>query len=140
MSAAQTVNATFTAQTHGKLASCTFKATSNKVHKGKKGKHPKPPTVGLSAKCDQAVSARLTGSVTEQLPKKHGKKRTKVFALGTVQASLLAGVTKSLTLKFPSSALSALMHGRKESASFTLTVTNANGRRQFTVAIVALKL
>jgi hypothetical protein len=145
LSADESVSATFTARTHvtppvtpPAAAACTLKAVSSKVQKPKKRKHGKP-TVALVVKCDQAVSATLTGSVTEQLGKKHGKKRTKVFALGPVHSSLGAGVAKTLTLSFPASALSALANGKRESASFTLTATNANGRRQVTVAIRALK-
>ena len=138
MSDSQSVSATFTRSGSSSVitkipSGCSLKVFSSKVHKPKT-RHG-VSTVSVAAKCDQAVSVTLTGALTEKL----AKHRTKVLALGHVNASLVAGVAKTLVLKIPASALKALAHGTKESATFTLTATNANGTVRSTAAIQKLK-
>jgi uncharacterized repeat protein (TIGR02543 family) len=111
--------------------SCSLRADSAKVllKKPKKGK-PKtqPGTLQFTAKCDQAVSATLTGNliVTEATKKKKHKNVT--FKVGPVRASITPDTATTITVKLPGAALGALKKHDSMSGSFTLTATNANGK------------
>ena len=126
---------------------CKLTPGSNKVllrdKKSKPGKRPdaKPGMLALVAICDQAANVTLKGNVTEPLGKgpERGNQRRKVFKLTIARASLTARDAKVLLMKFPAKALRALQHGSKESATFTLIATNANGTTRVTTRIGALK-
>lgn len=127
-------------------AKCTLKATSNKVllaapkGKAKKGA-PKPGTVVLTVKCNQAGKVKLTGTLTQLIGSKpkHGKQKSKTYKLGPVNGSVKAGRALTLSVKLPAAAVTALGKGAKESATFTLTATNANGTGRATTKIATLK-
>jgi hypothetical protein len=114
---------------------CSLTAVSNKVSIPK---HKHQGTLTLKATCDQASAATLRGAITEVF-KTHGKRHTKVFQLGTVHATLNGGARGLLVMNVPAGALDALQRGAAESASFTLTATNANGTARVTAGIRALK-
>jgi len=127
--------------------SCTLKPLSNTVllakPKPKKG-HKSNASVGtlsLTATCNQAVSVRLTGVLTELVGKKpkHGKQKTKSFDLGPVSSALAAGAGKTLVLKLPNGAISGLESKAKESATLTLIATNANGQGRASASITSLR-
>ncbi|HET6869427.1 MAG TPA: hypothetical protein VFH80_26185 [Solirubrobacteraceae bacterium] len=112
-------------------ARCTLKAVSNKVllaaRKGKAAKRaPKPGTVSLTVKCNQAGKVKLTGTLTQLIGAKpnHGKQKSKTYRLGPVSGSVKAGRVLTLTIKLPAGAVTALGRGAKESARFT-AVTGA---------------
>ncbi|HTU86405.1 MAG TPA: hypothetical protein VMF57_12575 [Solirubrobacteraceae bacterium] len=127
-------------------AKCTLKASGSKVllaapkGKAKKGA-PKPGTVSLTVKCNQAGKVKLTGTLTELIGSKpkHGKQKSKSYKLGPVTGTVKAGKTLTLTVKLPAAAVSALGDGAKESATFTATATNANGTGRATAKIATLK-
>jgi hypothetical protein len=139
-SAPTTPGATVT--TPAAAAKCTLKAVSNKVllaarkGKAKKGA-PKPGTVSLSIKCNQAGSVKLTGTLTQLIgPKpRHGKQKSKTYKLGPVSGSLKAGRSLTLTVKLPAAAVTALARGAKESGAFTAVL----GGGRATTKIAALK-
>jgi hypothetical protein len=121
--------------------SCTLSAPSGKivVKKPAKGK-PKTPlnTLVLSAHCTQSVSGTLTGVITETV-KKGTKKTVKSIKLGPFHFSLAVGKITLLNLKLPASAITGLKKKFKESASLTLTWSNANGSGRTTRTIGSLK-
>jgi hypothetical protein len=127
-------------------AKCTVKATSNKVllaapkGKPKKGA-PKPGTVSLTVKCNQAGKVKLTGTLTQLIGSKpkHGKQRSKTYKLGPASGTVKAGHGLTLTIKLPTAGVTALGKGAKESAMFTLTATNANGTGRATTKIATLR-
>jgi hypothetical protein len=104
-------------------ASCSLSVVSSKIALRKKRKSPPVDTLVVSAKCSQAVSARVSGTLTERLTRKHSKR----FKLGAVSAPISAGVRHTVDLKLPASAIRGLKQGRKESVSLGLTASNANG-------------
>jgi hypothetical protein len=126
---------------------CTLTPRSNKVllrgKKGKPGKQPnaRPGMMALVATCDQAANVTMKGYVTESLGKepKRGKQRRKVFKLTIARASLTARDAKVLLMKLPVNALLALQHRSKESATFTLIATNANGTTSVIARIGTLR-
>jgi hypothetical protein len=114
---------------------CSLTAVSNKVSIPK---HKHQGTLTLKATCDQSSRATLRGAITEVF-KTHGKRHTKVFQLGAVHATLNGGARGLLVMSLPAGALDALQRRAAESASFTLTATNANGTARVTAGIRALK-
>ncbi len=125
--------------------SCTLKAPNSKVLLTKpKHRHTSKASVGtlsLTATCKQFGTFKLTGVVTELVghKPKHGKQKTKTFALGPVRGSLAAGVRRTLILKLPKGAVRALDGKAKESVSLTLVATNANGTGRASASIARLK-
>jgi hypothetical protein len=127
--------------------SCTFKPLSNTIllakrkPKKRQKSNASAGTLSLTATCDQAVSARLTGALTELAGKKpkHGTRKTRRFDLGPVSWALAAGVGKTLVLKLPNAAISGLKNKAIESATLTLIATNANGQGHATASITRLK-
>jgi hypothetical protein len=127
-------------------AKCTLKAKSSKVlltapkGKAKKGA-PKPGTVSLTAKCNQASKVRLTGTLTQLIGKKpkHGMQKSKTYRLGAVTGTAKAGKALTLTVKLPAAAVTALAGGAKESVTFTVTATNANGTGRAMTKVATLK-
>jgi hypothetical protein len=112
--------------------SCSLRADSAKVllKKPKKGKRKtQPGTLQFTAKCDQAVSATLTGTllVTEGTKKKK-KHKNVTFKVGPVRANIKPNTATTITVKLPGAALGALKKHDSMSGSFTLTATNANGK------------
>ena len=85
-----------------------MKATSDKVlvaapkGKAKKGA-PKPGTVSLTVKCNQAGKVKLTGTLTQLIGSKpkHGKQKSKTYKLGPVSGTVKAGHGLTLTIKLP---------------------------------------
>jgi hypothetical protein len=97
------------------------KSKTEKVSARSRGLH-------LIASCSQAVKAKLTGKVTAVLSS--GKHKT--FKLTVVTKSLRAGKSVNLTMKLSAAALKALEHGARESGSFTIGATDANGSAKAT--------
>jgi Divergent InlB B-repeat domain len=111
---------------------CRLTVRSDKVVlKAPKHKHggAKPGTLALTARCSEAASLRLTAKLVELLGKKpkHGKQKTKSFAVGPPRATCKAGKPTTLIVKLPAAALRALKAKAKESATFTLEGTNSSG-------------
>jgi outer membrane protein assembly factor BamB len=105
-----------------------------KIHhpKRRKGHEHAPPafaTVRLSAKCDRAAQATLTGTVTMHLAPKgrHSKARTRTVRLTRVRATVRAGVARTLDLRLTPALLRALRRHVRETGSFTLTAVGAGG-------------
>jgi hypothetical protein len=108
------------------------------LKRSKKSKQ-RPGTLTLTARCTQSLSAKLTGKVTvTALKLRHRKRKTKSYAVHAIRISLAAGRTRSVTPKLPAAVLTALRHHHRESASFTLVGTNADGTGRATVRIRAL--
>ncbi|HUA71730.1 MAG TPA: hypothetical protein VMA96_11620 [Solirubrobacteraceae bacterium] len=129
-------------------AKCTLKVAAKKVllvaPKGKPKKGApivKPGTLTLTVKCDQAGKAKLTGTLTQLIGQKpkHGKQKSKSYKLGPVSGSAKAGKALTLTVKLPAAAVTALGHGAKESATFTVTDTNGSGTGRATAKVAMLK-
>ncbi len=98
-SADQSVTATFTATVVVVKPSCSLAAVSSRIALRKRRRSPPVDTLVISVKCTQAVSARVSGTVSEQLSGKH----TKGFKLGPATATLAAGVKHTIDLKLPAS-------------------------------------
>jgi hypothetical protein len=121
----QTVTATFTKLTVTPPPSCTLTPDSSKVLlKKPKGSKRKGSlgSLSLTATCDEAASGTLTGKLIVT----KGKKRITID-LPVLSVSLHAGTPDVLTVELPGSARSDLRKRLKTSASFTLSVANANG-------------
>jgi hypothetical protein len=103
--------------------SCSLSVVSGKIALRKKRKSPPVDALVVVVKCSQAASARVSGTVSEEVT----RKRSKRFKLGSVSAAVSAGVGHAFDLKLPASAIKALKHGHKESVSLSLTASNANG-------------
>jgi hypothetical protein len=107
----------------------------------RKGKGaPKPGTVTLVLRCNQAGKVKLTGTLIQLIgaSRGHGNQKAKIYKLGPVRGSVSAGKALRLTVKLPAPAVSALGHGARESASFTAVEVGAVGGRA-TTKIAALK-
>ncbi len=113
---------------------CTLKVPTSKVYfhqpksqPGHKAKKVKLDSLIVIAKCNQAVSEKLTGKLKETVTVKlaHGSKtRTRTFTLGPKHARVKANARKTYRIKLPRSALKGLEHGAKESVRFTLVASN----------------
>ncbi len=112
LNSAQAVSATFD-KAAAPAPVCTLAVRSDTVVL-KAPKHEnesaKPGTLALTARCNEDASLRLTGTLVELLGKKpkHGKQKTKSFALGPLRATCKAGKPTTLTIKLPALALHAL--------------------------------
>jgi hypothetical protein len=120
---------------------CTLKAGKHRVLLKVTGHHPshgpgsvKPRTLKLTASCDQAVNAKLVGTVTSK--PKGGKKKAKQFTIQT-GAALDANEQFTFSVKVPKAALA---RGNHVSISFTLTATNDNGAATATAKIAKLRV
>ena len=113
---------------------CTLSVKSAKVK-------PKRPTLKLTARCDQAASVVLTGTIKVTPTKKRGKKRPKATSIkiAAVRASAAANAPLTLSVKVPKKAATALKKGAKESVRFTLTAGNANGNATASAKISRIK-
>lgn len=147
MNADQSVTATFTRSVPvPPRPKCTLTLKSSKFSLKQPRKGHKatvtPSTLALTARCDQAVKATLSGVLTELVGKKpaHGKQRTKTFHLGPLRSSLKANKATTLTVKLPKAALSALKAGKRESVTFTLSASNPSGSATSRVASTRLRL
>ena len=111
-----------------KPPSCTLDPAGNRVavKAGKAHRHLKPRTLEVTITCNQSAQVKLTGKVTSVPNAKKGKKppKAKTFGIRAVTAQASAGKELKLTVQLPAA---ALKHGSHDSASFTLTATNANG-------------
>jgi hypothetical protein len=139
-STAQTSTTTFTVP-KPPLPSCTLRAQSSQVATNAT-KHHKA-TVGklkLVAHCTQTVRGKLTGTINAKIKAKHGKSKKKSFKLSAVSATLGAGKSVILTFSLPKPAFAALAGGASESATFSLTATDANGSAHASATISRLKL
>jgi hypothetical protein len=83
----------------------------------------------LTVRCDQAASVKLTGRLRWPVgpTHPHHKQRTASASAGPVRSSVSAGAPRSLTITIPATALQALSHNARVSATFTLSVANSNG-------------
>jgi hypothetical protein len=132
MNADQAVTATFQIVPptlgHPKPPSCTVQPVGNRVaiKAGKAHRHLKPQTLKVTITCDQSAQVKLTGNVSSVPKAKKGKKppKAKTFRIRAVTAQASAGKELKLTVTLPAA---ALKQGSHDSASFTLTATNANG-------------
>jgi hypothetical protein len=138
MSSDQAVTATFasTAPVIVPKPSCSLSVASSKVlvHKRRGAKAPLD-TLLLGAKCTQAVTGKLIGTLTEHVSKKRSKRAR--LSLGRV--TLSAGRLETLDLKLPKAAIKALQNGVKESLTFTLSASNANGATTATASLARLR-
>jgi FG-GAP repeat/Divergent InlB B-repeat domain len=94
----------------------------------------------LSVRCTESVSVKVSGKVTATPKRKRGAKKKpkpKTYTFKSVSGS---GSTLTLSLKLPGPALTALKHGARESAAFTLTGSNAIGKCKASASIARLKL
>jgi hypothetical protein len=121
--------------------SCTLKPAGARVFASTTKKHRRG-VLKLTARCDQAATLLLAGNVTARLKPPKGKKhgRIKTFKLTAVHASATANKSRTLTVKLPKAALTALKRRARESVTFKLTATNANGSGTSSATIKRLKL
>jgi hypothetical protein len=146
MNSDQTVTATFTGSGKPPAPTCALTPKSNRVllptHKKGKRANKSAGTLALQVKCGQSVSITFTGKLIELVGKKpkHGKQRAKSFRLGAVHASVTPAVATVLTVKLPVSALTGLAHSARESVTFTLIASNANGSDRATARIARLRI
>lgn len=117
--------------------SCTLTPSGARVTAVTPKHHRKPTswTLKLKLKCNQPVNVKISGKIAATL--KHKKHRS--FKIAAVSASVSAGKSVSLTVKVPKAAVTALNGGARESATFTLTGTNANGTAHASAKIKRLK-
>ena len=102
----------------------------------------------LTARCDQPAQLLLAGKISAILktnssspkPGKGKRPKTKTFQIKAVRASITASKSLTLSIKLPKAALTALKNQARESATFTLTATNADGTSTRTAKIKRLKL
>jgi hypothetical protein len=138
MSANQTITATFTANERS-APHCTLRVDTKvplptktrPKRRGARRARSRGATGAIAAtvRCDQAAKVKLAGTLTEALrqKRKHGKRHSVKFRLGPLGGSVSAGVQRTLLLRLPNAALTALAHRAKESATLILTAANANG-------------
>ena len=110
-----------------KPPSCALQTGNRVAVKASKAHHHvKPRTLEVTITCDQSAQVKLTGKVTSVPKAKKGKKppKSKTFRIRAVTAQASAGNALKLTVQLPAAALKP---GSHDSASFTLTATNANG-------------
>ena len=101
----------------------------------------------MIVRCDQAAQLLLAGKISAVLktnsssPKtgKGKQPKAKTFQITALRSSITANKSLTLSVKLPKAALTALKNGVRESAAFTLTVTNANGTSTSTAKIKRLK-
>lgn len=130
---------------HPATPKCTLRVPSKKVllakRRGKHASKQKPGTLSVTLSCDQATAVTLGGRVIKLVGKKpkHGKPGWVTTNLTRARRSVNAGAKLTLTVKLPTSAVSALGHGAKESVAFTLTATNANGTYRVSVTAGPLR-
>jgi hypothetical protein len=89
--------------------------------------------------CDAAARVSATGLLTEITHPRRGRSRTLRLHLTTATASVAAGVSRTLVLKLPVQALSGLTARNHESATLTLTATDAAGTSRRTTTITTLR-
>lgn len=131
----------FEYQPTGTHANCSL-SLKGKVSFGKaKGKKHKarPGFLVATLKCDQAVSATLSGKLVESKKHKHGKSGNKTLSLGPLPASLSANVAQTLKVKLSKAAVKALKKGTRESVTLMLTASNANGSSTASATVTRLK-
>jgi hypothetical protein len=108
-----------------KLVSGTVFLKSPKKHAG----HPKPAlgAMVLSITCNQSSTVTLTGAAKFTTKSAHGKgkKHTLTF---TVHTGVTGGSPKTLTIKLPLGALSALRSHIPVAVTLSVAASNANGR------------
>ena len=96
---------------------CTVTPVSAKAVKGK---------VSVRVRCTQPGSAVVGGTVTETITHKNAKPTTKHTKLATKTVRVVTNTAKTVQLSL-GSAWSALQHGTKETAVFTIEAQNAAG-------------
>ncbi len=136
MGSDQTVTASFAGTPPVVKPSCTLKTGSDRVSAFKsvrRGKHGKrivvapKRTLTLTAGCNQSATLRLTGtlkSVTTTKTKGKRHQHTRTFHVRSVTGHVIAGKSLRLTVRLPAAGLA---RGAKDSASFSVLATNANG-------------
>ena len=148
MSASQAVTATFAAIPPPNAIpppTCTLEPKTHAVSLAKRKRGKRTPvivgTLALVARCDQAATVTLTGKLIELVghKPKHGRQRTRTFPLAKVERALSANAATVLVLSVPTAALRALERKAAESASFTLTATNAAGSSHASARITAVR-
>jgi hypothetical protein len=87
---------------------------------------PASGTLAVTAKCDQAAHATLTGTLTEVATSLAQRKIT-TFKLRPAHALLLAEHTRVLRISLPAAALAGLRWTARARAILTLAASNANG-------------
>jgi List-Bact-rpt repeat protein len=140
MNSAELVTATFATVAAPKPV-CTLTPGSVKVFgaamdaaTSRSTKQPKG-VLEVTARCDQAAKLVLAGKISAVLKTKKsssksrkGKRpKTKTFAITPIRASVAANKSLTMTVKLSAAALTALKNGARESVTFTLTATDANG-------------
>ncbi len=91
-------------------------------------------------RCTETVSVKVSGKVTVTPKRKHGAHKAPKAKSYTFKSVGGSGSTLTLSLKLPGAALTALKHGARQAAAFTLTGTNANGKCKASASIARLKL
>jgi hypothetical protein len=90
-------------------------------------------TLVASGAATTGLTVRAFGGYTAEAQAK--KKKAKKFMLQAVTVPVAANVSKVISLKLPDKALSALLAGAKESATFSLAATNSHGTGTATASI-----
>jgi hypothetical protein len=90
----------------------------------------------LRARCNQAVSGKVTGQVSFVTAR--GKHMT--IKLHAVRERLRSGRSTAITVRLPSSLVRALKDGHSASASFALTAADANGTAHASAKVAHVKL
>jgi hypothetical protein len=132
LGADRSVSATFTATSP--KPSCTLVARGSRVSAKKKPRG----VLKLTALCNQDSRVTVTGTIRVAAKKKGAKAKT--FRIAAVSRPVQTGKPLSFTVKVPKKALKLLTAKARESASFTLTASNANGTGTALATIKRLRL
>jgi Divergent InlB B-repeat domain len=143
LGADQAVTATFSPNSGGAPGpkpSCKLSAKSATVQlvRAKKGR-AKPRTLEFVVRCDQAVSLRLSATLTETVKRRHHRSRSTHVSLRAVRRAAKPGRAAVLTLKLSAGATKALAKGVRESVTATLTASDGNGTCRATAKIARLR-
>lgn len=136
--APNTAGSTTTTTTKTPGPTCTLSSNGTRVGFSKtkphKSKSPPSGTMTLTASCNQALAATLTGTLTELVLSRasHRRRHTKILRLAAVLTSLTANSPRKLAVSIPGKALTALTHGTQESILFTLRAGSATASAKIT--------
>jgi hypothetical protein len=144
-----TTTTTTTTTTPTPKPSCTLTPGSAKVFaaadagtaRAARATKPARGVLNLTARCTQAASGRISGSITvvRKSRKPHGKPSTKTISVPARTVALIANTSRTVTITVPKAALRALKAGAKESVRFTLTAAGPGGATTASARIAHLK-
>jgi hypothetical protein len=132
----QTVTDTISYTVTPNPPNCTVMSPSDRVELPRRGRRPVGGEGKLQVKftCDQAVTMRITGSLTAVL-----RAHTDRFSLGPVSGPAGARRSRTLSLRLPRSALSELERGARESVSLALRARSVGGTWRGQTSIARLR-